>query len=67
MSHYDVEALLDAAANADGPKEKKPAQNGSDEHVNGDRGDKHDNKTPRDSSRDRKRRDRRSVSPPKRD
>jgi len=60
MSHHlDVEALLDAAAKADSPRDKKPQENG-DDHPNGDRrGDK----TPRDSSRDRKRRDRRSYSP----
>lgn len=64
MSHYDVEALLDAAANADSPKDTAAKTNGDDQQ-NGDRAaDRHSaDKTPRDSSRDRKRRDVRSHSP----
>ncbi|TPX09980.1 uncharacterized protein E0L32_008827 [Thyridium curvatum] len=49
MSHYDVEALLDAAANADAPQDKQAETNGN--HANGDRDRDHDRE--RDRSRDR--------------
>ncbi|KAI6352993.1 hypothetical protein MCOR25_009222 [Pyricularia grisea] len=63
MSHLDVEALLDAAANgADSSKDKKATSNG-DSHTNGDRSERGDrssrhdrDRSPRDSSRDRRRR-----------